>query len=136
MQDRPNKTEILDALATFLMREVRPQVTDPALNFRVLIAANLASIVANEQRSEDTEDAAQLQRLQMLMPDVKVDGQVPGRAGRLEAIETLNKELVTRIRGGELNDTQRAGIWIHLGETLREKLAVVNPRFDSSPMVE
>ncbi|MFT5434193.1 MAG: hypothetical protein ACI9OJ_004906 [Myxococcota bacterium] len=136
MQDRPNKTEILDALATFLMREVRPQVTDPALNFRVLIAANLASIVANEQRNEDTEDAAQLQRLRMLMPDVQINDQSASHAGRLGAIETLNYELVSRIRAGKINDTQRAGIWIHLGETLREKLAVVNPRFDSSPMVE
>jgi len=137
MQDRPTKTELLDALAEFLMREVRPHVSDPAVKFRVLIAANLASIVANENRLEDAQDAAQLHRLRLLMPDMPIETEdAPGREGRLQTIETLNAELAVRVRGGRLNDAQRAAVWVHLGETLREKLAVVNPRFDMSPTIE
>ena len=58
MQDRPSKEALLDAVATFLLEKVRPAIADPGLGFRVLIAANLASVAASEIRSEGTQDAA------------------------------------------------------------------------------
>ena len=43
MQNRPSKTDLLEAVARFLERDVKPAIKDPSLSFRVLIAANLAA---------------------------------------------------------------------------------------------
>jgi hypothetical protein len=61
MQDRPTAPELLDALAEYLVGELRPEV--PAeQRFKVLVAANLAAVVARELRAgaEPSAEAAEL----------------------------------------------------------------------------
>ena len=48
MQDRPDKQTLLDAIAAFLVTEVRPKIDDPGVSFRVLVAAHVCSQVAAE----------------------------------------------------------------------------------------
>ena len=138
MQDRPTKIELLHGISEFLMHQLRPAVDNPALSFRVLIAANLASIIAGELQNEGDHDARQLERLQALMPDVAVTDaqQGPAEVESQAAIAALNKALVSRIQAGGLSDAERAAIWTHLHATLREKLSVLNPRFDLSPTID
>lgn len=138
MQDRPDKAALLDAVARFLLSELRPHVADPALNFRVLIAANLASVVAKETRLEEAHDSAQLQRLQLLLPDVDVAEQANSRrsADRTAALKTLDSMLAERVREGGFDDSEMGAVWCHVTETLREKLSVVNPRFDTTMVLE
>ena len=70
MQNRPDKTDLLEAVARFLERDVKPAIKDPSLAFRVLIAANLAAVVAGELRVEDAATGAELDRLRALLPEL------------------------------------------------------------------
>ncbi len=123
MHDKPDKVELLQALAEFLMVELKPATTDPRLSFRVLIAANLAQVVANELTVEPALEAAELARLRALLPDAPADAPVG----------QLNAELAARLRTGRVDfaAARRA-----LLETLRDKLKVNNPFFDTRPQVD
>lgn len=133
---------MLDAVSKFLLSEVKPAVTDPALGFRVLVAANLASIAATEIRQEDAHDDAELGRLRALMPDVALPGEVEDEEGRLGrpdrhvAIRHLNSALAERIRERRFDEGQMTHVWTHVASTLRDKLSVTNPRFDTRRDVE
>ncbi len=117
MQDRPDHPTLLDALATFLMSDVVPKLeADKALQFRVLIAANLATIVANEARTADPRASAESARLVKLL-------------GHEAPLSELNRELATRLRAGELLTDATLE---HLLSTARETLEVTNARFDPS----
>lgn len=125
MQDRPDKAALLEAIAAFLMGEVGPRVSDKALGFRVLIAANLAQIVAAECRAEDACARAELDRLAGLLGEEAV---APARARsgaeRDRAIEALERRML------ELDGSPGGPLWAHVKQTLAEKLRVANPRFD------
>ena len=121
MQEKPDKLELLQSLATFLMTEIKPHITDARLSFRVLIAANLATVVANEVRGEPAHEAAELQRLRQLLPERPGDN-----------LRALNVELAARLRDGRLGVEALP----HLRETLRDQLQVNNPFFDTRPEIE
>jgi hypothetical protein len=127
MQDRPDKQTLLDAIAAFLVTEVRPKIDDPGVSFRVLVAAHVCSQVAAEVRHEDGHDSAELTRLGNLL-DRRT--QLPAtRAERKALFDRMNRELAARIREGTIDD---GAVETHLEQTLRDKLAVVNARFDLS----
>lgn len=122
MQTRPDHSTLLEALAQFLLDEIAPRLeADKGLQFRVLIAANLAAMVAGEARTLDARAQAERQRLRALMPDVAGDD-----------LEALNHELVLRLRARSVD----AGAALdHLLTTARETLEVINPRFELSEEV-
>jgi hypothetical protein len=134
MQHRPDKATLLDAVVQFLAAEVHPTVADKALAFRVLIAANLCAVVAAELRAEDDHDAAELTRLRALLPDVDAGpgAHAPRRSETHAALLALNRALCERIRAGATGPD----VWRHVRATLREQLAVANPRFDASDEIE
>jgi hypothetical protein len=135
MQDRPDATELLSAVARFLLEDLQPQITDKAQRFRLLIAANLLSVVRTELTRDEADDQAQLQRLAVLLP-----GEVPTGLGttaeRHQAILSAHRRLCQRLRTGEIGDHELLPLREHVRATLREKLAVVNPRFDTAPDIE
>lgn len=120
MQTRPDHPTLLDALASFLMADVAPKLeADKALQFRVLIAANLATVVAGEQRSHDARLKSEGERLAKLLTEP-----APKTEHELEA---LSRALSTKLRAGELvNDATL----VHLLATARETLEVTNARFE------
>ncbi|MFT3709559.1 MAG: DUF6285 domain-containing protein [Archangium sp.] len=121
MQDRPDHPTLLDALATFLMSDVVPKLeADKALQFRVLIAANLATVVAGESRTHDERLKAEAQRLAKLLP---ISG-VPATDAQLAE---ANKSLAKLLRSGQIVNEATLE---HLLATARETLAVTNPRFE------
>jgi hypothetical protein len=137
MQQRPDKAALMEALAQFLMSEVYPAIPDKKLNFRVLIAANLATIVASELKTEDERAASELSRLQALLPGVS-DGD-PSKMtdkARAEALSALNRALATGLRERRFSPELMPRVQAHLRQTLSETLGVVNPRFDLSPIIE
>jgi hypothetical protein len=138
MQDAPNKETLLLALAKFLVAEVRPQVKDPRLSFRLLIAANLAGIVAQECAGEDEQNTAELARLARIFDDLlpasgagAVDAKSATRATQLAAIRAGNERLAKGIRDTSLDASPKGLVFQHIKQTLAEKLAIDNPRFDS-----
>ena len=52
MQDRPTAAELLDSVAEYLFAELRPEVPREH-RFKVLVAANVCSVVAREIRAGD-----------------------------------------------------------------------------------
>lgn len=138
MQYDPSAVTLLNAVAEFLQKDVRPLVKDhdPAMAFRLLIAANLTRIVSGELATEDMLDGAELERLQALLPtEAEELGEVGrGRSERQGAIRRLNEALVHRIRSGDDDFLARARA--HVRQALAEKLAVSNPRFDTCDEIE
>ncbi len=121
MQNRPDHPTLLDAVASFLMADIAPKLeADKALQFRVLIAANLATVVAGELRTHDARLGSEGGRLAKLL-----GAAVPPKDDA--ALEALNRELARRLRGGELvNDATLE----HLLATAKETLEVTNARFE------
>lgn len=137
VQQRPDKATLLDAVAQFLVSEVYPAVPDKKLNFRVLIAANLATMVSAELKTADERETAELSRLRALLPGVVQEEPAKLTAqARAEALVSLNRELATRLRERRLSREELARAHEHIKQTLTETLAVVNPRFDTSPTIE
>jgi hypothetical protein len=130
MQDRPDQETLLDAVAQFLLEEVHPALEkEKRLAFRVLIAANLANVVANELRAEGGSAEEELSRLRALLPEVDVAG-----LARAEARRKLNRELASRLRDGRLPAGAR--VYAHVRATLLADLATANPRFDTAAEIE
>ena len=137
MQQRPSKEALLEAIAKFLVGEVYPHIADKRLNFRVLIAANLASMVAAEMDSEVAMIDAEIARLAELMPDAAPDrDRALSDVERRQLVLELNRELAARIRQSRLSTQGRQQAWEHAKETLIRTLAIDNPRFDLSPQIE
>lgn len=135
MQDWPEKEALLAAIGEFLMNDVRPRLTDARLSFRALIAANLAQVVRSELAVEETQDAAELERLRALLPEIPIDVG-SDRATRRNAIAELNRALAARLRKGALSPDVLVRARAHLFATLADKLRVNNPLFDLSPEIE
>jgi hypothetical protein len=154
MQERPNKLVLLTAIARFLNEEARPALADPRLAFRALIAANLASIVASEMMSDDDHLMSELTRLRALFRETEgqdekgQDPKGPDAAGapipertdaRRAAVLELNTRLARALRaaaGADAGALDQASVAAHLRATLRDKLAVDNPRFDTARVIE
>ena len=138
MQQRPDKTELLAAVARFLEREVKPAIKDPALAFRVLIAASLTGIVAGELQTEDAATAAELSRLARILPEdaatIGLEARLATREGRKEALIALNRALCDRVRKGDFAGDKQ--VWNHVSLTLRGELFTSSPRFDTSIDIE
>jgi hypothetical protein len=137
MQQRPTKTQLLQAVAKFLVSEAYPNISDKRLSFRVLIAANLANIVAAELESEQTLIDEEIARLADLMPDA-VAGRPPAEtpAERRELLSQLHRELAERIRQDRLSPAEKRRAWAQVKESLSRTLAIDNPRFDRSEEIE
>ena len=89
MAQNPEKSVLLEALAEFLLTEVRPMITESKASFDVLVAANHASILAAAIREEDAAARAQIRQLQQILPDVKVIiDETSGTQGRMDALHT------------------------------------------------
>ena len=130
MQDHPSKMALLTGVARFLAADLAPEVEDRDLRFRVRIAAWLVQQVALELAFDEQQDTAELERLCALLGE-----EVPGAAPtsvRHERLRELNGRLVERIRAGEVDEA----LFDHVTQTLKEKLAVVQPRFDTRLEVE
>ena len=138
MVERPETEALLLAVARFLENEVRPVVSDPRLAFRLLIAANLNTIVAAELKNGGAFSQAELSRLRSLLPEAAAKLSV-GQSDQTdsETMIALNRVLAEKLRGGEvLSSETLSHIRAHLKQTLHDKLTVSNPRFDLRPDVD
>jgi hypothetical protein len=137
MQQRPTKTELLQAIAKFLVAEAYPSISDKRLSFRVLIAANLANMVSAELESENALIDEEIARLADLMPDA-VAGRAPAEseAERRELLSQLHRELAERIRLHRFSAEEKRRAWNEVKESLSRTLAIDNPRFDRSQKIE
>jgi hypothetical protein len=132
MQDIPDKATLLAAVRRFLKADLAAVIPDPALRFRVLIAANLLGVVERELHHEHAHHGAEVERLTSLLSDVDGDMLLglQGDTARREALGPLYERLLS----GDTEDPQ--ALFDHVKATLADKLAVVNPRFDLSSSID
>lgn len=138
MQNRPDQPALLEAVARFLEREIKPVVKDPSLSFRVLIAANLCQMVSAEIQMEDAATDAELDRLSAILPDLEVDLDAARRSreGRRRALARYNRALCDRLRDGSLRAEPGSEVWDHVTTALRGELLTSGPRFDTALDIE
>lgn len=116
MQDRPDVTQLLEAVAVFLREQVAPS-TEGQLSFHARVAANTLDIVRREMQLAPLADANELQRLRALM----------GAAAPSDLAQA-NRLLCEQIAAGRI-DAQTPGLLGHLLQTAHDKLAVDQPGY-------
>jgi len=125
MQDQPSAIELLEALGAFLREEVAPRL-DGGLRFKALVGANVAGIVAREIALGPAQDRDQTERLWKLLGR---EGNPPAGSDFAALARELSRELTRRICEGDGDSgSWRTQVLIHLRASVREKLAVDNPK--------
>lgn len=122
MQDRPDQSELLDAIRGFLETEMLPQVHEHRLRFRTLVAINLLKMLGRESELEAGLRRAEWQRLDTLLgakPAPAADADLPA------ALRERQHELARLIAAGAAPEATRE----LLEQTVRDKLQVSNPRY-------
>ncbi len=108
----PDADGLLEALQEFLATPLPPGDFE---RFQRRVAGNVVAILRREW-AQGTEAAdAERARLAVLL-------------GRDDDLDTLNRDLVRRIRTGEIDWTS-AGLLDHLDATLAAELAINNPKW-------
>jgi hypothetical protein len=114
MQDTPNPTEILAAVARFLKDEAAPGLSGH-LAFQARVAANALEMMRRQIELAPAAEAAELERLKALLSQ---DG----------SLASLTAELSRRIAEGE-TDLATPGVADHLWATTLAKMAVDQPTY-------
>jgi hypothetical protein len=124
MQDRPTATELLDAVRGFLEKDVIGAL-DGTAKFHARVAANVLAILARELEHEPAHLAAEWERLDALLGAEPM----PAAGALRDAVRARNEALCARIRAGDADSGPfRAATLDHVRATVREKLAIANPK--------
>jgi hypothetical protein len=134
MQDRPTYEELLDAVRGFLERDVVPAL-EGTRKFHARVAANVLAIVRRELAAEPEQLVAEWRRLDTFLTSEPLPKDLGSAKRRL--LER-SAELCRRIHAGEADAGDfRQAVIAHVRETVRDKLAVANPKLlaseDASP---
>lgn len=132
MIDRPDQATLLEAVAAYLEKDARPQISDPGVAFRALIAANLCRVVAAEHRAGERLELESLRIASAILGQTTPAPQA--QAERRALLSHLETELASKLKSHEFPlspPTLEA-----LMELLGAELAVVSPRFDRALHLE
>jgi len=125
MQDRPTILELLDAVRGFLEKDA-VDALDGTAKFHARVAANVIAIVMRELELEPLQLAEEWQRLDQLLGAEPIPA--PPDAMRA-ALRARTEALCTRIRAGDADSAEfRDAVLAHARATVREKLAIANPK--------
>lgn len=130
MQNRPTAAELLEAVRELLTAEIMPTIREDGLRFRVLIAANILAIVGRELTAGDEPLNEEISRLSGLLPRAYIAPEDPAH----DTILALNRQLAKAIRKAAADSPLLmvgGKAWEHIMDTLRDQLAVANPKFDT-----
>jgi hypothetical protein len=114
MQDEPTPGELIKAVADFLRNDITPEIGGHSA-FKLRVAINALDLVTRQLALESSSDAAETERLSLLL---STQGSLGG----------LNRALADRIAKGEA-DLQTPGLADHLWQTTLAKLAVDQPNY-------
>jgi len=125
MQDRPTIAELLDAVRGFLEKDAIDALEGTA-KFHARVAANVLAIATRELELEPAQLVGEWRRLDALIGEAPA----PSSAAELRAaLIARTEELCARIRRGDADaEPFRAAVFAHVRATVREKLAVANPK--------
>lgn len=122
-QDRPDAPDLLDAVAEFLITQVRQSVP-PEQRFQVLVAAHLCAVIARERRAGAGPLLDDLLLFSGLLE------QELSTADDLDrAVREAEAELARRLRAGEMDDRLDDVVGV-LRRHVAGKLAIARPGYD------
>ena len=125
MQDRPTVAELLDAVRGFLEHDAIEGLEGTA-KFHARVAANVLAIAMRELEMEPAHLAAEWKRLDALLGEAAAPSDL---VALRDGVRARTEELCERIRRGDADaGVFRADAAAHVRATVREKLAVVNPK--------
>ena len=125
MQDRPTAAELLEAVAEYLVAELRPEVPREQ-RFKVLVAANVCAVVARELGAGEAPDREDLALFgELLGEELTSDPDEPDVAVREAA-----GRLAERLRSGDRDDSLDE-LGDRLAEHVQRKLDVARPGYDA-----
>lgn len=124
MQDRPTYDELLEAIETFLDKEIVPNVPG-SRGFHARVAANALRIVRRELAHREEHLLAEWEGLTTLLGPAERPATIAALA---DALRARNAELCERIRAGDADDGPfAAAVRGHVTRTISEKLRVSDP---------
>lgn len=106
--------ELVTAVRDFIEQRAMPELKGHTA-FHARVAANALGVVARELETGGRAAAEETARLEQILG---CDG----------TLETLNRELCRRIRGGEI-DLDAPALRAHLERSTRDKLAIDQPQY-------
>ncbi len=113
-RSRPDAAVLLQAAVKFLEEELMPTLSG-YFRFQTRVTVNVLNTVRRELELSDAHAASERARLVVLLGH---DGEV----------ESLSRELAERIRTGAIAHDD-PGLRAHILESLREALAINNPKW-------
>jgi hypothetical protein len=125
MQDRPTRTELLEAVRRYLEEDVIPH-TSGRRQFLARVSVHALGLVDRELRHEERHLVREWRDLdELLGPSAMPALREEARA----ALDGRNRELAAAIRSGRFDAASalRQRLLAHLRETTREKLEVADP---------
>jgi len=123
MQDSPQAHELLEQLAAWLGGDLASRVAREE-RFGVRVAANVAAIVAREVGPDAPSAERERERMARLL--TLAGEPVPSGAD----VRDLQRRVAAAIRSGRL-DGHRDAVAATLRESVRDKLAVARPGYES-----
>ena len=124
MQDRPTYDELLEAIETFLDKEIVPNVPG-SRGFHARVAANALRIVRRELDQREGQLVAEWLGLDELLGPAVRPATVAGLAN---ALHQRNRQLADRIHDGGADDGPfAASVRDHVTRTIADKLRVSDP---------
>jgi hypothetical protein len=124
MQDRPTYDELLEAIETFLDKEIVPNMPG-SRGFHARVAANALRIVRRELAEREGQLLGEWEGLDGLLGAVEQPGTLEELA---TAVRERNAELAHRIREGDADNGPFAvATREHVRRTVKEKLRVSDP---------
>lgn len=124
MQDRPTRSELLDAVRRFIEEDLVPGL-EGRRKFLARVSANVLGIIDREIESESAHLAREWRDLDAL---VGAEPMPADPAAAREGIARRTERLCERIRAGEADaGALRDTVLAHLRATIREKLSVSDP---------
>lgn len=116
MHDQPTVAELIQAVRNFIDTTAISELEGRS-RFHARVASNVLAIVLRDLAAREENDTAEAKRLEELLGGM-----------RGESIESLNRELASRIRNGRLT-TQSDALMRHLKKTAISQLKVDQPQY-------
>ena len=115
--NRPDRSELLEAVREMLEQQFLPALEDKALLYQCRVAINILKIVERELTGGEAMLAGEQRRLSSLL-------------GEESELATLNASLIRRIRNGDFDEDDQA-LLAHFLATTLDKLAIDNPGYST-----
>jgi hypothetical protein len=131
MQDSPNINILLEAIQDLLIKEILPVIKDnEGLAYKTLVSWNMLGVISREVKMGEGFLNSEIESIAAyLKENVSINSQT--YAEKVDLCRNLNQKLNESIlkNKSSINNTE---VWNLVKKTLKEKLEISNPRYNTS----